>query len=257
MSAAEHSHNAAFEREAAVLPQVADLRKTLIRAHDPFAAFGAFLAGHKVRGFHYLRLWRPGELLEPPPAHALFQHHTYPADWTKLIARTALFAQDPTLSVLRRHEQHAFWQTPEPLAPERAAHRRCAREIGLVSGVSLRLFSGHEGGAALGLWCATQPDAAGFSGYWRAAGPWLTQAAQIFDQVLREQRPNALIGLTPREIECLKGLLSGKRPGEICFALSLSERTFEKHICSAKTKLKARTRDQALAKAVLLNLLPR
>ncbi|PTV96087.1 LuxR family transcriptional regulator [Rhodobacter aestuarii] len=256
MTALEHSYLTAFKREVALPPKLADLRESLIKARDPFAAFGKFLHSHEVLGFHYLRLWRPGELKEAPPASALFQRHSYCADWSSQIAETAAFTYDPTVTLLRRGERAIVWQSRITTTPEAAAYREQAHELGLVSGISLHLYEGRDGAAGLGLWCAPQPNAESFATYWQGVGPILTQAAWLLDHVLRDQRPNALIGLTPREVDCLAGLMTGHRSGEICWQLNLSERTFEKHISSAKTKLKARTRDQALAKAMMLNLLP-
>ncbi|AOZ71013.1 hypothetical protein LPB142_10475 [Rhodobacter xanthinilyticus] len=62
------------------------------------------------------------------------------------------------------------------------------------------------------------------------------------------------MGLTPRELDCLSYLAAGLRPAEICFRLGISEKTFEKHIARAKDRLRARTRDQAVAKALILNI---
>ena len=73
---------------------------------------------------------------------------------------------------------------------------------------------------------------------------------------MRGTRPNQLVRLSGRELDCLCWLARGQRPSEICWRIGISEKTFEKHIASAKAKLKSRTRDQALAKSVLLGLLP-
>ncbi|MBZ4021506.1 hypothetical protein CKO11_03420 [Rhodobacter sp. TJ_12] len=91
---------------------------------------------------------------------------------------------------------------------------------------------------------------------WNKFGAELTAASNLLDVAVREARPNLLVRLTPREIDCLSWLAHGLRPKEICWRLGISEKTFEKYITSAKAKLKSRTRDQALAKAVLLKLLP-
>ena len=45
------------------------------------------------------------------------------------------------------------------------------------------------------------------------------------------------------------------RPAEICWTLKISEKTFEKHIKGAKEKLRASTRDHAVAKSLVLGLI--
>ncbi|WP_419719600.1 helix-turn-helix domain-containing protein [Maritalea porphyrae] len=59
-----------------------------------------------------------------------------------------------------------------------------------------------------------------------------------------------LCGLSLREKECLELLAVGLRPANIGVQLQISRRTVESYIESAKLKLNARTRDQAIAIAI-------
>lgn len=74
--------------------------------------------------------------------------------------------------------------------------------------------------------------------------------AQAEARVLRQP-----VKLTPRERECLQWVAAGKTDWEIAGILSLSERTVHNHIESAKTKLEASSRVQAVVKAFLSNLI--
>lgn len=56
--------------------------------------------------------------------------------------------------------------------------------------------------------------------------------------------------MTPREVECLEWAARGKSSGEIATILSLSERGVNYHFESAKEKLSAINRTQAVAIAV-------
>lgn len=60
----------------------------------------------------------------------------------------------------------------------------------------------------------------------------------------------AAVSLTPREIEVLTLLSNGLRTGQIAFQLRLARSTVEFHIRNARLKMKARTREQAVARAV-------
>jgi DNA-binding CsgD family transcriptional regulator len=57
--------------------------------------------------------------------------------------------------------------------------------------------------------------------------------------------------LTPREVECLQWLASGKSDAEISEQLAISETTVRFHLQSAKRKLGVRTRAHAVALAIL------
>ncbi|NDV88230.1 hypothetical protein GTW51_16135 [Aurantimonas aggregata] len=61
--------------------------------------------------------------------------------------------------------------------------------------------------------------------------------------------------LSRREIECLSWLMHGKRVKDIAFQLNLSSAAIELYVKNARTKLKARTREQAIARAIMLGLL--
>lgn len=60
--------------------------------------------------------------------------------------------------------------------------------------------------------------------------------------------------LSPREGECLLHLASGLRTKEISHKLKVSDATVAFHIQNAKRKLGAETREQAVAKAIILGL---
>ncbi len=57
-------------------------------------------------------------------------------------------------------------------------------------------------------------------------------------------------GITPRELETLELLSRGLRSDEIAHRMGIKRVTVNMHITNARRKLKAMTREQALAKAV-------
>lgn len=56
-------------------------------------------------------------------------------------------------------------------------------------------------------------------------------------------------------MQCLLWLAIGLRVQEIAERLEISGKTVEKHIASARKRLDARTREQAVAKAIQLGLI--
>ncbi|MER0240148.1 helix-turn-helix transcriptional regulator [Fulvimarina sp. MAC8] len=57
--------------------------------------------------------------------------------------------------------------------------------------------------------------------------------------------------LSPRERECLQFIATGQRVSEISHRLKIAEKTVELHLANARKRLGARTRDEAVAKALL------
>lgn len=121
-------------------------------------------------------------------------------------------------------------------------------------GAVVPLYDGPDGMSCMVLWPEPPVTAHSFPDFWAQNRAFLVQAGQMLDTHLRCQNPNAMIGLSAREIDALRYLLAGHRAAEICFHLGISGKTLEKHMQSARMKLKAHTRDQALAKAVFLGL---
>ena len=62
--------------------------------------------------------------------------------------------------------------------------------------------------------------------------------------------------LSPRQIECLRLAAAGKTSTEIAAALGISSRTVDQYVGEACERLKVRNRVQAVAKALMLGILP-
>jgi DNA-binding CsgD family transcriptional regulator len=238
------------------------LAEALRLAEDPFVPFQAFLLQHGARGFFYGYTVLRSDLEAYGYTRSLYSRHTYPEEWERVIGSETLLEHEYSVHRIQRGVACVTWHPENPaqaLASLTAPQRRqfdTEHEMGLVSGASVILESGGSLFSGLGIWCETQTKPQEFTRAWAARGPELWQAGRLLDAAVRRDRPNLLVCLTPRELDCLSWLACGLRPAEICWRLGISEKTFEKHICAAKAKLKARTRDQALAKAVLMGLLP-
>lgn len=238
------------------------LAEALSAAEDPFVLFEAFARKRGALGYFYGYSALRGDLGTNGGANCLFHHHTYPEEWEKTFGARSMVENDFTLVAMDGGQSYVEWLPSEyhafvatlPLAQRKRFEAEV--DMGIVHGASL-LLDGYPGGfAGLGLWYETQPSPQAFRREWAEHGESLTAAAHLLNAAVRNDRPNLLVRLTPREVDCLSWLARGLRPAEICWRLTISEKTFEKHISSAKIKLKSRTRDQALAKAVLMRLLP-
>jgi DNA-binding CsgD family transcriptional regulator len=74
-------------------------------------------------------------------------------------------------------------------------------------------------------------------------------AAHVIDQRI------LALAAFPRERECMTWLAIGLRYDRIAERLGIARPTVELHLLNARRKLGAKTREQALAKAVALGLL--
>ena len=239
-----------------------DLAEALHTDPDPLARFRDFAADHGVKGFFYGFSAFRSDVGELGYTAGLFHHHTYSPEWEREIGVGALLDNDHSITAMDHGQRMVEWLPDEIgpfLATLPAAQRRqfeTEHQLGMTCGASLLLDGNPLGFSGMGLWIDTPPETAAFRRHWAGEGELLTAASNLLDAAVRGDRTNLLVRLSPREIDCLSWLARGLRPAEICWRLKISEKTFEKHIASAKKKLKSRTRDQALAKAVLLRLLP-
>ncbi|MFD2738209.1 LuxR C-terminal-related transcriptional regulator [Sulfitobacter aestuarii] len=191
-------------------------------------------------------------------ATAGYFRNTYPQDW-------AAGGDDPindkiTIDKVRDGARLVFWEDPRLLDGARPAQiRRRAHEaeIGMRQGVSIGTSFAQNGRPVSGLAFAfgTLRTYKEMVAHWREYSYDLNYISQIIDNGFRGPSSILLPQLSQRERDCLSYLVIGMRPAEISHALNISEKTLEKHIGSAKHKLNARTRDQALVKALVLNLI--
>ena len=86
----------------------------------------------------------------------------------------------------------------------------------------------------------------------------LALAAHYADQRLvdltKAEDVAATTNLSPRERQCLQRLAKGSRNDRIADAMGITQPTVKLHLQNARRKLRASTREQAIARAVLPRL---
>lgn len=129
------------------------------------------------------------------------------------------------------------------------------RDLGLFVGITVptSYFSpGKIGGIGLN---ASPIGIDAFDRVWAEKHHEILAILSLLDAGMRGEHLKEVVGLSPRERECLTYLAGGLRPSEIADRLRISEKTLETYVRGAKTKLKASTRDSAVAKAMLFKLI--
>lgn len=130
------------------------------------------------------------------------------------------------------------WKDPqiwENAAPEYVVQAQLERELGLDQGKTLALSrvwgSGVFSGIGLSMPNLSTRE---LDILWRDYQEEITQMSFAVDEAIRGEPSSLLIGLTPREMDCLTYPAVGLRPSEISFRFKISPKTFEKHITNAK-----------------------
>ena len=144
------------------------------------------------------------------------------------------------------------WASAPPSLRKRVS---IERDLGLHVGVTIpagRFCPAHIGGIGVSM-----PDVrlAEFDRYWLDKGQNIVAICGLIDLGMRNQHMADLVRLSPRERECLEWLAAGLRPDQIADRLAIGSKSVEKYISGAKRKLKATTRDHAIAKALILGVI--
>ena len=91
--------------------------------------------------------------------------------------------------------------------------------------------------------------------HWPELQPKLIAIGQMLDQAFFGKHIVEHYNLSQRERDVLAWLAAGLRPDEIADRLVIGYRRVDKYVVIAKEKLRARTRDHAVARAVILGLI--
>jgi DNA-binding CsgD family transcriptional regulator len=207
--------------------------------------------------------WIYGALVPTTPTrYEQFVLNGYPEDWRQHYLDQGYTFIDPTVKYARAHVVPTLWddlsrspgQGPEDVAIGKRMFGE-ARDFGLAKGLSVPL---HGLGCSFGMMSYAARDArhpiVESTVYAEAMllANYVHQSASalLFSTRLRETR-----ALSPRERECLKWAAEGKSGWDIGHLLDITERTVIFHMHNACEKLGVATRQQAVAKAMVLGLL--
>ncbi len=126
---------------------------------------------------------------------------------------------------------------------------------GVVTGVSIPMqFAGGLGASSMGCH-AENMSFAEFDRIWAGNSSAIASIVNAFDVRLRAGFKEEIFPLDARERECLMRLAQGHRLQRIADAMGLTDRQVEKLTISARRKLHATTLPQALATALIFELI--
>ena len=182
--------------------------------------------------------------------------------YTNLPAQIMARMENPLIgnfTVRRALEQgkDSLWTDPsiwQDATPDEITLRERFKSVGLRRGYTgvLSRQPGYYTGIVLHLDRMSEAD---FTRDWDDFRPKLMAIAAVFDKVFLNNHITAHFGLSPRERDVLSWLAAGLRPDQIALRLGVSAGTVDKYIVNSKDKLSARTRDHAVARALMLGLI--
>ena len=181
--------------------------------------------------------------------------------WQDAIGDDTRQDNDPSTILLFQGVEQVDWTTlglaARKLGPDVLQHYEMAQDLGFRCGVSLRLGADHTGRilSGIGLWYPDHAQATVFRADLARDRDRIGRILQLFDIAVRGDHAALMIGLSVRERDALSYLAAGYRSAEASWKMKISEKTLEKHVANAKHKLNARTRDHAVAKALLMGLI--
>ncbi|SFE14410.1 autoinducer binding domain-containing protein [Roseivivax sediminis] len=182
---------------------------------------------------------------------------TYSADWQAHYAQNQLHRIDPTLIEARRSIAPVDWSRLEPNENFdkvfRDAHDFGISNLGLT--IPVRGPLGDVGSLSV---TSNLPRSEWEKLRKEVIYHLQSYAVNIHDQVMRDDKLMAALtehALSTREIEILQWIAAGKSQADIGGILSISHRTVEVHLRSARTKLNALTTAQAIGRAIARGLI--
>ena len=179
-------------------------------------------------------------------------------DYIETFGENTLIDDDYTAEVSVTSSEPLIWHTAQGwdgASKAQLKRGQIEREMGYFVGITVPtpyVAPGKLGGFGLAA-RSISPDE--FDRMWTHKQAEIIAILAMLDSGMRREHMGELIGLSPREKECLTYLASGSRPAEIADKLKISEKTLEIYVRGAKLKLKAGTRDSAVAKSILFNLI--
>lgn len=192
-----------------------------------------------------------------PVSGAVHAYVNYPEPWKAHYIEHGLHRVDPTLLVARRSIAPVDWRRLENEAGYDAVFG-VARDFGVSErGITIPV-RGPYGDTGMLSVTSDVPEAAWDGLMARSLGDLQAVAVHIHDAVMRSDLLSRSLRhpqLSTREREVLQWAAAGKSQADVADILSISQRTVEVHLGSARAKLYALTTAQAVGRAVALGLI--
>ncbi len=241
---------------------IIDLKTKILSEQSQDARFALFVETFKTLGvesFCYGFAPFQSESDENGLLKSVFFKNTHCEEWQNLFLKNQISDDEITMQRLVKESKGTVWHDPEIysiLTDSQKDVFHIEDELGLTVGVTIPLkdFKNHRCISGIGL-SLPNVEKNEYDAFWATHGATIVQLSVLMEETCFLNDTSMLVQLSEREKDSLSYLAIGLRPDEIAYRMKISTRTLEKHISSAKQKLKSSTRDQALAKAIKIGLI--
>ena len=187
---------------------------------------------------------------------ATFFRHTYPTEWLDAFGEDEILDNDISVDHTMAKLEEFVWQDDthwDDATVEQIEQNAVENDLLMRTGVSFALASPRNDGVAsgIGIWTRDVPEH-DFHYFWDSERSTVRRIAHLLDEGMRGKFAGEIVSLSDRERDALTYFSLGYRAAEVAHKFQISPKTLEKYVHSAKRKLKARTRDHAISKALLV-----
>ena len=222
----------------------------LLLAPDPKSCAGVFEAAVAPFG---IDTFASGEVDLDLRERTVFYVIAWPDDWRKFYLSSGFVERDPVVEAMRRYREPFTWaqlRKDRTISAAGVEALQICADHGWTDGLAVPIPRGDRRFGLVGLVCRQRSLSVGEKGL-------LTMLSLCFHERLRNLAPahgfaTPPLGLTRREIDCLRLVARGLTDGEISRRLKISQPTAHGYLENAKRKLQAPTRARAIALAVAL-----
>lgn len=216
------------------------------------------LGQYGVSSILYCAIAFKAEAERPNVSKAAFVKSNHPQQYFDSFEDEGLLDADLTTEHCVTRTDLLFWHNEaqwSQASNEQLKRAKIERDLGLFMGVSVpasRFGPRLIGGVGL---CMAGVGIKEFDGHWRENAADILAICGVLDSGMRRQHLSHFIGLSSRERECMTWLAAGLRPEQIADRLGITRSSVDKYITKARLKLKSGTLEQAVAKAILFNVI--
>lgn len=204
-------------------------------------------------GFEYCSLGVRAPVVGTAPQE--YWWTTYPQDWQNVYLSQNYMNIDPVLGATLNSPIPVIWN--DALFVNQRGFWEEARAHGVCHGWTLAVHGRHGETGVISLARSAGPLSNDELADTEGKLVWLSHTANgVIDQLIaRRNSPANMPSLTIREREVLRWTAMGKTSDEIGIILGISARTVNFHVTTILEKLEAVNKTQAVAKAVILDIL--
>ncbi len=188
---------------------------------------------------------------------SLIIRSNHPEEYFETFGADTLLDNDITAQALFDFQDNVIWSDENVWSNASPQERKQAEiecDLGLRVGVSISVheIAGPAAGFGLNMANIRGED---FPQFFSENQAGIKGICYSYFEVCGKQRGKGVVTLTPRELDCIAFLAAGFGPDAIADKMGISYKTLEKHLANSRLKLGARTREQAIARAMSLNLI--